>query len=441
MSSENHSRQRLSGWGRFPRVEAQCVSPRSVAQARASLENAGGGVIPRGMGRSYGDSALGERVIQSRFLDHLHSFDETSGILSCGAGVPLSEIIRIFLPKGWFLAVTPGTQFVSVGGAIASDVHGKNHHLAGTFGESVVDMDILLSNGQVISCSRDHHVDLFRATCGGMGLTGIILRASIRLQRIPGDMIEQTTLKSSCLEETLDYFETTLDQPYSVGWIDCLASGRHLGRSLLMTGHHEARETAASWHGMPAFTVPVDFPSFTLNRWSVGIFNKIYYGLGRHLQRQLVPLHSFFYPLDRIGQWNRLYGKAGFLQYQAVIPKLAGRAGLTALLDRIAASGEGSFLAVLKLLGKANDNFLSFPMEGYTLALDFRISDRTFRLLEELDAVVLDHGGRLYLTKDARMPGRMLEAGYSGLAGFRSVREKYGAAGVFESLQSRRLGI
>ncbi len=394
-----------------------------------------------GMGRSYGDSALGPRIISSRYLNLLAKFDPAIGTLRCGAGVTLAEILEVFVPKGWFLPVTPGTKFVTLGGAIASDVHGKNHHLDGCFSEFVEGLKLLLASGEVVDCSRSLRPDLFRATCGGMGLTGLVTEAEIKLKPIRGSLIEQTTLKAANLDEALSLFDAHHARPYSVAWIDCLSLGRAMGRSLVILGEHSEYGVLASVNKRP-LSVPFDLPSWLLNHGSVKAFNALYYHRIRAKRStQLVHYERFFYPLDGIRNWNRLYGKRGFTQYQCVIPQAAGKEGVRAVLKRIASSGTASFLAVLKALGDSNANYLSFPMKGYTLALDLKLEEGILELLQDLDSLVLDYGGRLYLTKDCRMNEATFKRGYSQWETFQDVRQKYGALGKFKSLQSERIGL
>ena len=431
---------RINGWGRYPTIEASLAQPATLSAAKDNLTGLAS-LIPRGMGRSYGDSALAEQIVGTRQLRHLRSFDENSGQLDCDAGISLGELLDVFIPRGWFIPVTPGTKFVSIGGAIASDVHGKNHHLHGCFSECVDSIELLLADGSLIRCSRSEHPELFQATCGGMGLTGLIVGAQLRLRRIESAYIAQTTHKAANLEEVVALFDTHSAATYSVAWIDCLASGKALGRSLLMLGEH-AHDGELSLAPKPTLSVPLDMPSVLLNRYSVQAFNELYYQRIRQVEsQQRVAYESFFYPLDGIGQWNRLYGKRGFLQYQFVIPKAVGLEGLRAILQRIAASRRGSFLAVLKAFGAANDNMLSFPVEGYTLALDFKYEAGLLELLSELDAMVLAYGGRLYLSKDARMSEATFKYSYPNWARFQETRARYGALHKFASLQSRRLGL
>ena len=428
------------GWGRYPRHAAQLMQPQSVRDAIQQLGEHGP-LLGRGMGRSYGDSALADKLISTRQLNRLFSFDEQSGLLACAAGISLGELLDVFVPRGWFLPITPGTQFVSIGGAIASDVHGKNHHVHGCFSECVDSIELLLGDGSQVTCSRSERPELFHASCGGMGLTGLIVAATLRLLPIESAYIKQTTYKAANLEAVLQLFEAHAAATYSVAWIDCLASGAALGRSLLMLGEH-ARDGQLVLPAKPRLSVPLDMPSFLLNRFSVQAFNELYYQrIRRHESKQRVSYESFFYPLDGLQQWNRLYGKQGFVQYQFVIPKAAGLEGMRAILERISASHRGSFLAVLKAFGAANDNLLSFPMDGYTLALDFKLEAGLLTLLEELDRMVLAYGGRLYLAKDARMSEATFKQSQPNWQQFQEVRAQYGALGKFASLQSRRLGL
>ena len=430
----------LSGWGRHPRLNAQVTLPLSASQCGTGLQNTAP-LIPRGLGRSYGDSSLAPKVLCTRHLDYFQAFDATTGVLSCAAGVSLDAILRTFMPRGWFLPVTPGTRFVTVGGAIASDVHGKNHHGVGTFSAHLLSIELLLGNGECLNISPMHNADLFRATCGGMGLTGVILSATFQLKSIRSSDILQTTFKAPNLEAVLEAFNANKSATYSVAWIDCLATGASLGRSLLMLGEH-ASDGPLTMETKSPKPVPFELPAGLLNRASVQAFNTLYYGRIRQAEsRCRLPFETFFYPLDALSDWNRLYGKAGFVQYQFVLPKTAGVVGLREVLSLIAQSGRGSFLAVLKVFGAANANPLSFPIEGYTLALDFKAEAAVFELLNVLDCVVLQHGGRLYLTKDTRMSEATFKASYPRWSEFEQVRAHWHAHGKFASAQSSRLGL
>lgn len=420
-------------------VDSEVLGFSSEDELRRRLRTEG--VIAQGLLRSYGDSALSEQAITTLRFNRLLSFESETGMLTCESGVPLSDIIDVFLPRGWFLPVTPGTKFVTIGGAIASDVHGKNHHRAGSFCSHIEQMDVMLPSGEVLSCSPAINPDLFRATCGGMGLTGVILRASIRLMSVKSAYIEQETVKARDLAHIMELFESSVGWTYSVAWIDCLSSGRSLGRSILMRGEHSTERPLAI-KPRRKLNVPVNFPGFALNNLSVRAFNMFYYTKARdRISSNIVDYDSFFYPLDSISNWNRIYGRKGFTQYQFVLPLESSSTGMRKMLTKIAQSGMGSFLAVLKLFG-AQSGLMSFPMEGYTLALDFPIKRGLFELLDELDRMVVDYGGRLYLTKDARMSAETLLASYKGLLDeFLSLREKYDPRGRLSSLQSRRLRI
>jgi FAD/FMN-containing dehydrogenase len=433
---------RLSGWGKYPVIESEPITPLTASGLKSTLgPETGFSGIARGMGRSYGDSSLAPKTINTLYLNHILGFDQSTGIVRCAAGITLADLLQVFVLRGWFLPVTPGTRFVTVGGAIASDVHGKNHHVEGSFCDHVESFRLMLASGDVVDCSKEEHQELFCATCGGMGLTGIILDATFKLKPVKSTYIHETTLKANNLEEALALFEKHNSTTYSVAWIDCLSTGRSLGRSLLMLGEH-AEDGRLDIPRKSALSVPVDMPGFLLNRFSISAFNTLYYNrVRKDPHEKLVHYEPFFYPLDSIHHWNRIYGKRGFTQYQFVIPREAGVEGMTAILKKIADSRRGSFLAVLKTFGKGNNNHLSFPMEGYTLALDFKLCDGLFKLLDELDRVVLDYAGRLYLSKDVRMSEDTFKQGYPRWEEFRKIRHDYGADQTFHSLQSERLGI
>ena len=435
----------LSGWGRYPRTTGPVVEPASTA----AIPSIRAGTIPRGNGRSYGDSSLGHRLtLGLGKLDRMLAFDAEAGALTCEGGVRLADVIDAMLPLGWFPLVTPGTKFVTVGGMVASDVHGKNHHGAGSFGDHLDWIDLALGDGQVLRCSRTEHADLFAATCGGMGLTGIVLRARFRLRRVETSRIRQEVHRTRDLAGTMALFEAGDAWSYSVAWIDCLAGGAGLGRSVVSFAEHAApgelapaeRAVSLAWRPLKPRTMPLDLPGFALGRLSVKAFNFAYYR-AQKAGPGVVDFNPYFYPLDAILEWNRIYGRRGFVQYQCVLPLETSEAGLRRLLTEIAARGSASFLAVLKRMGHQSFGLLSFPRPGYTLALDFPATADTFALLHELDAITRDHGGRLYLAKDARARAATMAAGYPRLDEFRQVRKRYGLAERFCSVQSQRLEI
>ena len=364
--------------------------------------------LPRGNGRSYGDVCLndGGALLDCRGLNRFIAFDETSGVLRCEAGVLLADILDTFVPRGWFLPVTPGTRFVTVGGAIANDVHGKNHHRAGTFGGQVRALELLRSDGTRLRCCPEDNADWFGATVGGLGLTGVITWAEIQLKSIKNASIIQETLPFAGINEFFDLAaESDRSHEYTVAWVDCLAQGQALGRGVFTRGNHapgdEPPPAPRSW-----LSVPVELPFPLVSRLSLKAFNRLYRARAGHDARQSrVHYQPFFYPLDAIGHWNRIYGRRGFLQYQNVIPTEAAPDATADILKRVARSGTGSFLAVLKMFGEmASPGWLSFPMAGATLALDFpNRGSKTLRLLDELDQITHAAGGRVNPSKDARM--------------------------------------
>lgn len=437
--------QELTNWGNYPRISAEMAYCDKEARLHEVLER--GKWIARGLGRSYGDASLGDQVLDMRPMKRMLAFDADTGVLECEAGLSFDAIIETFLPRGFFLPVTPGTRFVTVGGAIAADVHGKNHHVEGSFGQHVLHMDILKGNGDVVRTLPGD--DLFRMTVGGMGLSGVILRAAFKLKRVETAYILQQRQRHGSLEAIMDAFEASANATYSVAWIDGIVRGKKLGRSVLFTGEHARRSDlrgSISKEPLKAKAkltkvMPFYAPSMTLNPLTVRAFNIAYYhGAPATKKTSVVDLETFFYPLDSILHWNRAYGRKGFTQYQFVLPLEASRKGIALILDRIAASGQSSFLSVLKLFGK-QDDLLSFPMEGYTLAMDFPIRAGTFELLDELDRMVLDHGGRIYLAKDARMKPRMLAETYDKLERFKELKASFDGGGRFASHQSKRLGV
>ena len=431
---------KLHGWGRYPVVEAKVPTFETADQASRLLARPGPW-IAHGLGKSYGDSALNQQVLMTRRFNKLLDFDPEKGVVTCESGITLAELIHVFLPRGWLLQVVPGTKLITVGGAIASDVHGKNHHLVGCFSGSVINLTLMFPDGTIRSCGPCENQDLFHATCGGMGLTGLILHATLQLQRVHSAFVREGVLRCRNLIEACEQFEAHRHSTYSVAWLDCLAKGENLGRSVLMIGDHAQDGRLAPALPRPV-SIPVEWPGFVLNRYSISLFNHLYFNLhSSRLDRQLKPIDSFFFPLDRITDWHRIYGRQGFIQYQFVLPENASAEGFSAILKTVAQSGIGSFLAVLKRLGPENENFLSFPMEGFTLALDFKRRPQVFPLLDELDRMVVDHGGRLYLAKDARMQASIFSRGYPELKTFREIRRKYRLAEKLHSLQSIRLGL
>jgi decaprenylphospho-beta-D-ribofuranose 2-oxidase len=441
----------LAGWGRYPKHETELLEP-SAPSSLPMLLAGREGVVARGNGRAYGDAAIGERCTLSlRGLDRMRAFDPATGHLTVEAGVLLADILEAFVPRGFFPPVVPGTRFVTVGGMIAADVHGKNHHRDGGFGDHVESLTLLLPGGAAVPCSREENGELFAATIGGMGLTGTILDASFRLKPIETGWMRQRTIAAADLDAALRALAESAEATYSVAWIDCLARGAALGRSLVYTAEHATRADLAKLgkrtDPFPSprdgrLAVPFELPGFALNRLSVAAFNELYFrrGAARAGAPILVHWSPYFFPLDAIGSWNRLYGRRGFVQHQCVVPTGAARAVLAEILERVSRRGVASFLAVLKQLGRSQ-GMISFPLEGYTLALDLPVSEEMFVLLDEIDRLVVAAGGRLYLAKDARQSRETFEAGYPRLAAFRELRRGIGAEGRIASRLSSRLGI
>ncbi len=408
--------QTVSSWGNVIRAEHQ-VFALSSRHDRFPDIGATASVLPYGNGRSYGDSCLnaGAGILLTRSLDRFVSFDSDSGIVCCEAGVLLSDILRLVVPSGWFIPVSPGTCYVTVGGAIANDVHGKNHHSAGTFSRHVRQMELLRSDGSRIRCSATENPGWFAATAGGLGLTGVITWAELQLRRIDGPLMDVETIRFHNLDEFLALCaESDRRYEYTVSWIDCLGRGRQLGRGLFQRANHSTEPAPAherSRHLKMPFTPPVSL----VNAASLRLFNTSYYHrMLRDRTQSRAGFASFFYPLDGILHWNRLYGPKGMYQYQCVVPAAQGRDATQALLEAIARSGLGSFLSVLKVFGDTpSAGLLSFPREGVTLALDFpNRGERLERLFANLDSIVSSAGGRLYPAKDGRMPGSLFRSGY-----------------------------
>ena len=433
----------ITNWNNYPVIEADEISFDCDKELSAKLN--GHPTIPHGNGRCYGDASLSASVINTLRFDKILSFDNDRGIITCQSGLLLSDLLQVIVPYGWFLPVTPGTKFITIGGAVASDVHGKNHHVDGSFSRHVYAISLMIGTGEVLTCTRENHPDLFWATCGGMGLTGVILDVTFQLKKIETSFIRQKQIKAESLEEVMVLFAEYSDYTYSVAWIDCLKTGRQFGRSILILGEHAAPdEVSFKYQKLTAkqkslFSVPFHFPSFVLNRWTVKAFNSLYYAKNYHkIMERTVHYDSFFYPLDSILNWNRIYGKKGFVQYQFVLPLKGSKETLSNILARISKRGMGSFLAVLKLFGEQND-LISFPMKGYTLALDFPMKRGLLSFLDELDEVVADAGGRIYLSKDARMSSHIFWETYPGAKIFKEIINNYDPKKRFVSNLSKRL--
>ncbi len=402
-------------WNRYPTVRH--ASLLDFEHRYAQLPQAESTMLAFGNGRSYGDVCLNEdgTLIQTRRLNKFISFDRTSGRLACESGVLLKDILDLIVPQGWFLPVTPGTRYVTIGGAIANDVHGKNHHVNGSFGHHLCQFELLRSDGERLLCSPERNKDWFRATIGGLGLTGLITTAEIQLIPIANPFMITKTVRFKNLEEFWQLnAESESSWPYTVAWIDCVAKNKRQGRGILMLGQHAPPQADLPAWKNKSKRFPIDPPFSLVNNVSLRAFNLAYYHVPRKKNVQLTHYVPYFYPLDSMLEWNRMYGNKGFFQYQCVIPPETSQTGIHSLLGLIAKSGSGSFLAVLKVFGKQSaPGMLSFPRPGVTLALDFpNKGEQTLKLFREMDAVVRDLGGAIYPAKDARMPADLFQSAF-----------------------------
>ena len=445
---ESTHKEKLAGWGNYPVAESYTLNPRDTDDAKDDIKR--GEVIARGLGRSYGDQAVNENnfVAICTKLNHFLHWDEQEGILECEAGVSLEEIITYFGKKGWLPMICPGTKFVTVGGAIANDIHGKAHHIDGSFVNCVLSFTILLADGTVVEASRSENTDLFWANFGGLGLLGVILKARLRLRKIETTYFKQ----KSIVIKNLDHMLEALDQydheyNYSVAWIDALAKGSKLGGGVLTLGNaaklnelpEKLKAEPLKLHKTSKLAVPFFLPSFALNGLTVRMLNRVI-AFVQNSPKEFVHYEKFFFPLDAINNWNKGYGKRGFIQYQFVIPEDNGKKNLTEILELIAGSGCTPFLNVFKRMGEGQ-GILSFPFKGYTLAIDFPVTKELLAFTPKLDAKVLAAGGRLYLGKDALLHESTFKAMYPQHTEWMAIKRKYDPDNRFSSNISRRLGL
>ncbi len=430
----------LSGWGRHPVVRAEELESEDLARASRDA------VLSRGLGRSYGDASLpvGGAALNTRRADRILGFDPATGVLRAEAGFSLQALNAIFPARGFATPVSPGTQYVTLGGMVASDVHGKNHHVAGCIGEHVRALRMRIADGRVLDISEESEPELFRATLGGMGLTGHLLEVELTLERIPSFWIHQHSRRVANLDELHDAMrEASAQWPFSMAWLDTTARGASLGRGIVIVGRYAGEDEAPA--DIPQMreriAVPFDLPSWFVARWSIELFNFLYYRWhGAREQEGIVHPQSFFYPLDAIRHWNRLYGKRGFVQYQCVVPTGERPTAFRKLLEIMSQHGGASPVSVIKDCGAAGRGTLSFPMPGMSLALDIPYRPgRTEALVDALNEQVIEAGGRIYLTKDALTKRAHFERMETRLPAWREVRRKWDPEGRFASALSRRL--
>ena len=433
-------RQTVSGWGCYPSCEAHVDLPRDLQSVRAFIRNGKGSVIPRGAGRSYGDAALAQRIISGLPLCHLLAFDASTGMLHAQGGVTLDDVIQFCLPRGWFLPVTPGTKFPTLAGCVAADVHGKNHHGVGSLSAFIEQLEIVLADGTVASCSRTRHPDLFWATLGGMGLTGVIYSVHLRLQPVRSAFLKNVRLRTRDLRETCKVLRATQDHyPYSVAWIDTLCAQRR-GRGHIILGAHAEDGRLGPLHRAPRFKVP-RVPVNLVVRRGLQPFNTLTYRQQwRRRVAATVHYDPYFYPLDAADSWSRLYGPRGFLQFQFAIPFAEAEAVMASVLERTDRAAPCA-LAVLKSFGDHLAGPLGFPLPGFTLALDFPRTDKIEDAVRAATDDVIAVGGRVYLAKDSVITPAQLDAMYPRLDEFRQLRHQIDPQGRFRSLQSDRLGL
>jgi decaprenylphospho-beta-D-ribofuranose 2-oxidase len=405
----------IYNWGLFPKNRCNIHSVHNYDEI-INLIKTNNNIIARGFGRCYGDASLANNIFSTLSLNKILNFDEYRGIICCQSGVLLDDILTKIIPKGFFLPVTPGTKFITVGGALASDIHGKNHHVDGVFSDHVNSFKLINTDAQIINVLPND--DLFIQTAGGMGGTGIIIEITFKLKKIETSFILQKSIRANNLKEIFHLFESHKNATYSVAWIDCLAKGKDIGKSVLLLGEHALMKDLKSKnnlivHKKPLLNIPINFPNWVLNPLSIRIFNFLFFNKPSSNCESVMHYDSYFYPLDKINNWNKIYGKKGFIQYQFVLPITHSYEGVSDILKILSKHKLGSFLAVLKLFGKSHENrYLHFPMEGYTLALDIKVSPNIWNVLDQLDEIVNKFNGKVYLTKDARMKKLSYEKQY-----------------------------
>ena len=442
-----NNKKYYSGWNNFPVQYGRMDKVHSIDELSNYIRKSTSTFIPVGNLKSYGDCVLNKKMAKYVGSKKI-KFNKVKKTAIVSSNVLIGDLIRKTLPYGFFPPVVPGTKYVSIGGAIAADIHGKNHHIKGSFCNHVIWVDIIISDGSIVRCSKSDNEELFRMTCGGMGLTGFIIKAAIKMISIDSHHIKQKTYVANNLSDLFQLFIENQTKEYSVAWIDCTARRNRLGRGIILLGEFvkgKCEINKNKLHDNHRFGIPFYFPDIFMNRFSISLFNSLYFYFSslKDKQESIVSYDNYFFPLDKISNWNRFYGASGFIQYQFVLPLENSFEGLKIILNLIAKYGQASPMAVLKLLGPENDNYLSFPMQGYTLAVDFKNCPSIFPLLKNLDKIVNYYGGRIYLAKDARVSKDSFEKNYSKVNYFRNYRNVDIQKNKinFGSKQSSRLGL
>ena len=431
----------INGWGRYGVYKTKIYTPKTISDIAKKLKKPSlDTYICRGLGRSYGDSSINNKIINLSNIKKKFKISKKKDEIECTSNFSIKELLPILLKENYFLNVTSGTQYVTIGGAIASDIHGKNHHKDGSFCDYVSEIKVLLANGKTIKCSKIKNPKLFISTCGGMGLTGIILSAKIQLLKVQSNLIKETIIKSNSLTETLNCFKKYNDKKYLVSWIDTSAKDKNLGRGVIYIGEHTI-EKSKDFVRHSSFTINFDFPYFFLNNFFLKLLNKIYFIKNLKFKERIVEIKKYFYPLDNIKNWNKIYGKMGFVQIQILVPNLNAAVSLKKIVLFFQNKNQVSFVSTLKKMGKKNKNLLSFPEDGYTITFDVKNNPNLKSFYTQLEKLLIKMNAKIYLTKDALMTKDYFCKTYSNLGKFIKYKKIYDPDLKFTSYQSKRLDI
>jgi decaprenylphospho-beta-D-ribofuranose 2-oxidase len=431
----------INGWGRYGEYKIKLYKPKNINLIKKKLKSSLlDTFICRGLGRSYGDSSLNSKIIDLTNIKKKFQISKKKKEVVCSSNLSIKELLPILLKENFFLKVTPGTQYVTIGGAIASDIHGKNHHNDGSFCDYLNEIEILLADGKIIKCSKTKNKKLFLSTCGGMGLTGIILSAKVQLLKIPSSFIKETIIKSNSLKETINYFKKYNHKKYIVSWIDSSEKKNNLGRGIIYIGEH-TRLNKEYFLKHRSLNLSFNFPNFFINNFILKMLNKIFYFKNSKFKEQIVDIKKYFYPLDNIRNWNKVYGKKGFVQIQILVSNKNLIKNLTKILLFFQQKNQVSFVSTLKKMGKKNKNLLSFPAEGYTITFDIKANKNLKIFYQELEEILIKMNAKIYLTKDALMSKKYFEKTYINKNKFISYKKIYDPKFKFHSYQSKRLGL